>query len=225
MKTLPELERPYEKCERLGAGSLSDAELLAVLLRTGSRGENVLDLSRRILYYAGEDGILGIHHFTIERLKRMKGIGRVKAVQMVCISEFAKRLAKARACEMLQFTCPASIAKYYMEDMRHERQEVMKLLMLNSKSRLIGESDISKGTVNASLITPRELFIEALQKNAVSIIILHNHPSGDPSPSREDRLITERIRQAGDLIGIELLDHIVIGNNCYISFSEQGLLA
>ncbi len=225
MKTLPELERPYEKCERLGAGSLSDAELLAVLLRTGSRGENVLDLSRRILYYAGEDGILGIHHFTIERLKRMKGIGRVKAVQMVCISELAKRLAKARACEMLQFTCPASIAKYYMEDMRHERQEVMKLLMLNSKSRLIGESDISKGTVNASLITPRELFIEALQKNAVSIIILHNHPSGDPSPSREDRLITERIRQAGDLIGIELLDHIVIGNNCYISFSEQGLLA
>ena len=129
MKTLPELERPYEKCERLGAGSLSDAELLAVLLRTGSRGENVLDLSRRILYYAGEDGILGIHHFTIERLKRMKGIGRVKAVQMVCISELAKRLAKARACEMLQFTCPASIAKYYMEDMRHEKQEVMKLLI------------------------------------------------------------------------------------------------
>ncbi len=225
MKTLSESERPYEKCERLGAGSLADAELLAVLLRTGSHGENVLELARRILYYSGEDGILGLHHFTIERLKRMKGIGRVKAVQIVCISELAKRLAKAEACEMLQFTCPSSIAKYYMEDMRHERQEVMKLLMLNSKSRLIGESDISKGTVNASLITPRELFIEALQKNAVSIIILHNHPSGDPTPSREDMLITERIRQAGGLIGIELLDHIVIGNNCYISFSEQGLLA
>ncbi len=225
MKTLSESERPYEKCERLGVGSLADAELLAVLLRTGSHGENVLDLARRILYYAGEDGILGLHHFTIERLKRIKGIGRVKAVQIVCISELAKRLAKAKACEMLQFTCPSSIAKYYMEDMRHERQEVMKLLMLNSKSRLIGESDISKGTVNASLITPRELFIEALQKNAVSIIVLHNHPSGDPTPSREDMLITERIRQAGGLIGIELLDHIVIGNNCYISFSEQGLLA
>ncbi len=224
MKTLSESERPYEKCERLGAASLTDAELLAALLRTGSHGENALDLARRILYYAGEDGLLGIHHFTVERLKKMKGIGRVKAIQLVCVSELAKRLAKARACEMLQFTCPASIAKYYMEDMRHERQEVMKLLMLNTKSRLIGESDISKGTVNASLITPRELFIEALQKNAVSIIILHNHPSGDPNPSREDRLITERIRQAGDLIGIELLDHIVIGNNCYISFSEQGLL-
>lgn len=224
MKTLSESERPYEKCERLGAACLSDAELLAVLLRTGSHGENALDLARRVLYYAGEDGILGIYHYTVERLKKMKGIGRVKAIQMVCVSELAKRLAKARACEMLQFTCPSSIAKYYMEDMRHERQEVMKLLMLNSKSRLIGESDISKGTVNASLITPRELFIEALQKNAVSIIILHNHPSGDPNPSREDKLITERIRQAGNLIGIELLDHIVIGNNCYISFSEQGLL-
>ncbi len=211
MKTLSESERPYEKCERLGVASLTDAELLAALLRTGSHGENALDLARRVLYYAGEDGLLGIHHFTVERLKKMKGIGRVKAIQMVCVSELAKRLAKARACEMLQFTCPASIAKYYMEDMRHERQEVMKLLMLNSKSRLIGESDISKGTVNASLITPRELFIEALQKNAVSIIILHNHPSGDPNPSREDRLITERIRQAGDLIGIELLDHIEIG--------------
>lgn len=100
----------------------------------------------------------------------------------------------------------------------------MKLLMLNSKSRLIGETDISKGTVNAALITPRELFIEALQKNAVSIILLHNHPSGDPTPSREDILLTERIRQAGELIGIELLDHIVMGDNCYISFSEQELL-
>lgn len=224
IKTLSELERPYEKCERLGAGSLSDTELLAVFLRSGSHGENVLELSRRVLYHAGEDGILGIHHFSLERLKQIKGIGRVKAIQIICISELAKRLAKASACEMLQFTSPASIARYYMEDLRHERQEVMKLLMLNSKSRLIGESDISKGTVNASLITPRELFIEALQKNAVSIIILHNHPSGDPTPSREDILVTERIRQAGDLIGIELLDHIVIGNNCYISFSEQGLL-
>ncbi len=224
MKTLSEAERPYEKCERLGAANLSDRELLAALLRTGSRGENALELAGRLLYHAGEDGLLGLHHFSAERLRGIKGIGRVKAIQLVCILELAKRLAKASACEMLQFTCPSSIAKYYMEDMRHERQEIMKLLMLNSKSRLIGESDISKGTVNASLITPREIFIEALQKNAVSIIILHNHPSGDPSPSREDMIITERIRQAGELIGIELLDHIVIGNNCYISFSEQGLL-
>ena len=100
----------------------------------------------------------------------------------------------------------------------------MKLLMLNSKAKLIGESDISKGTVNASLITPRELFIEALQKNAVSIVIMHNHPSGDPTPSKEDMLTTKRIREAGLLIGIELLDHIIIGNNCYMSFREEGVL-
>ena len=111
-----------------------------------------------------------------------------------------------------------------MEDLRHEKQEIMKLLMLNSKSKLIGETNISKGTVNASLITPRELFIEALQKNAVFVIILHNHPRGEPTPSREDRLITRRIQDAGALIGIELLDHIIIGNNCYVSFREEGML-
>jgi len=116
------------------------------------------------------------------------------------------------------------VANYYMEDMRHEKQEILKLLMLNSKSKLIGETDISKGTVNASLITPRELFIEALQKNAVSIVILHNHPSGDPTPSRNDMLTTKRIMDAGKLIGIELLDHVIIGNNCYVSFRESGIL-
>lgn len=218
------MERPYEKCERKGAGSLSDVELLAVLLRTGTRGENAISLAGRILYHAGETGILSIHQFSIERLMKIKGIGKVKAIQISCISELAKRLSKACAQEALSFAHPGSIARYYMEDLRHEKQEHMKLLMLNSKSKLLGETDISKGTVNASLITPRELFIEALQKNAVAIVILHNHPSGDPSPSREDMLTTRRIREAGALIGIELLDHIIIGNNCYMSFREEGIL-
>lgn len=219
------MERPYEKCEQRGAASLSDEELLAVLLRTGTRGENALSLARKILYNStGEPGILSIHQFSMERLKKIKGIGRVKAIQISCISELAKRLSKASCQEMLSFDNPETIARYYMEDLRHEKQEVMKLLMLNTKSKLIGETDISKGTVNASLITPRELFIEALQKNAVSIIIMHNHPSGDPTPSREDMLTTKRILDAGALIGIELLDHIIIGNNCYISFREEGML-
>ena len=148
----------------------------------------------------------------------------MKAIQISCISELAKRLAKESAHELLSFKDPDSIAQYYMEDLRHDRQERMKLLMLNSRSKLMGETDISKGTVNASLITPRELFIEALQKNAVSIIIMHNHPSGDPAPSTEDMLLTKRIMKAGELIGIELLDHIIIGNNRYISFRREGLL-
>ena len=222
IREIPEMERPYEKCEQRGAGSLSDVELLAVLLRTGTRGENALTLAQKILYHTGEPGILSIHQFSIERLKQIKGIGKVKAIQISCISELAKRLAKACAGETLCFTRPESIAGYYMEDLRHEKQEQMKLLMLNSKSKLIGETDISKGTVNASLITPRELFIEALQKDAVSIILLHNHPSGDPEPSREDILVTKKIAKAGELIGITLMDHIIIGDQSYVSLAEKG---
>ena len=224
MKALPGEERPYEKCISKGASALSNTELLAVLLRCGTQGENALDLAKRLLYEESEEGLLSIHHFTLEKLLKMKGIGKVKAVQILCISELAKRLSKASAKERLSFNTPVSIARYYMEDLRHEQQEHMKLLLLNSKSMLIGETDISKGTVNASLITPRELFIEALQKNAVAIVIMHNHPSGDPTPSQEDIITTNRIKNAGNLIGIELLDHIIIGNNCYISFREAGML-
>ena len=224
MKSNPELDRPYEKCIKKGAFALSDTELLAVILRSGTQGESALHLAQRILYDNERDGILGIHQLTPEQLMEIKGIGKVKAVQILCISELAKRLSKASAKELLCFNNPSSIADYYMEDLRHQKQENMKLLMLNSKSKLIGETDISKGTVNASIITPRELFIEALQKQAVAIVIMHNHPSGDPSPSEEDILSTSRIKKAGILIGIELLDHIIIGNNCYISFREEGIL-
>ena len=224
MKAMPSQERPYEKCLSMGPQGLSDKELLAVLLRSGTPGENAVELASRILYHQTEEGLLGLHQYTLEKLLDIKGVGKVKAIQILCLSELAKRLAKASARDMLCFQSPSSIAKYYMEDLRHEKQEHMKLLMLNSKSMLIGESDISKGTVNASLITPRELFIEALQKNAVTIVILHNHPSGDPTPSQEDIETTQRIKAAGEIIGIQLLDHIIIGNNCYTSFMESGML-
>ena len=225
MKEMACEERPYERCEQFGASNLTDSELLAVLLRTGTRGENALQLADKILHPVfSQKGVLNLHQWTYEQLMQIKGIGKVKAIQILCLAELSRRLAKATAQEGLNFSNPASIARYYMEDLRHEKQEHMKLLMLNSKAKLLGETTISKGTVNASLVTPRELFIEALQKNAVSIIILHNHPSGDPSPSREDMLTTKRILDAGALIGIELLDHIIIGNNCYISFREEGML-
>ena len=138
--------------------------------------------------------------------------------------ELSKRLSKASLEEESDFSSPEYIAAYYMEEMRHQRQENMKLLLLNTKSRLIGETDISKGTVNAAIISPRELFVEALQKNAVFIILLHNHPSGDPTPSDADICVTYKIRKAGEMIGIELLDHIIIGNNCYFSMREKELL-
>lgn len=225
IKDMLEQERPYEKCLCYGANHLTNAELLAVLLRTGTKGMSALELARNILQTSeGKDDILNIHQLTLQKLKKIKGIGNVKAIQILCLSELAKRLAKTSAKEGLIFTLPSSIAKYYMEEMRHQKQEEMKLLMLNTKSKLIGESNISKGTVNASLVSPRELFIEALECNAVSIIMMHNHPSGDPTPSRNDILLTKRIKEAGDLIGIELLDHIIIGNNCYISFAEEQML-
>ena len=225
MKELEKEDRPYEKCLQKGANSLSDAELLAVILRSGIKGKNSLELARTLLKSnTGEEGLLNIHQLTFEKLKSIKGIGKVKAIQILCLSELAKRLSKAKAKEKLTFTLPSSIADYYMEEMRHQKQEHMKLLMLNTKSKLVGETNISKGTVNAALVSPRELFIEALSKEAVSIILLHNHPSGDPSPSTNDILLTKRVKDAGALIGVELLDHIIIGNNCYMSFSESGLI-
>ena len=218
-------ERPYEKCEQFGAGNLTNVELLAVLLRTGTRGENSIQLAEKLLHPVfAQEGILNIHQWSMEQLMQVKGIGKVKAIQILCLSELAKRLSKASAHTGLNFSTPSSIAQYYMEDMRHLKQESMKLLLLNTKVKLIGETNISKGTVNASLISPRELFVEALQKNAVSIILLHNHPSGDPTPSKEDILVTRRIRDAGELIGIELLDHIIIGNNCCASLKEKGFI-
>lgn len=225
MKEMLKEDRPYEKCLEMGASALSDSELLAVMLRTGTKGQSALELAQYLLNeQCGNEGILNIHSFTQEKLKAIKGIGTVKAIQILCLSELAKRLAKASAKEGLIFSLPSTIAEYYMEDMRHRKQEHMKLLMLNTKSKLVGEADVSKGTVNASLVSPRELFIEALGKSAVSIILLHNHPSGDPTPSENDIFITKRIQEAGKLIGIELLDHIIIGNNCYMSFAEAKLL-
>ncbi len=225
MKENVMIERPYEKCLCYGAEALSNTELLAVLLRTGTQGMNAVELAHQILQTTdGEEDLLNIHHLTLPNLKEFKGIGDVKAIQILCLSELAKRLSKANAKEKVSFNRPSTIADYYMEEMRHQNQELMKLLMLNSKSRLLGETNISKGTVNASLITPRELFLKALECGAVSVILVHNHPSGDPTPSKSDILLTKRVKDAGDLIGIDLLDHIIIGNNCYISFTEQKMI-
>ena len=225
IKNLPFEERPYEKCERFGPAHLTDSELLAILLKSGTREESSVELAKRVLYPMSlQGGVLNLHNWSIEQLITIKGIGRVKAIQIVSLLELGKRLAKACATEGLSFTNPSSIAMYYMEEMRHHRQEVMKLLLLNTKNKLITESDIFKGTINSAIISPRELFVEALQKNAVSIILIHNHPSGESTPSKEDVLLTKRVLEAGKIIGIELLDHIIIGNNCYTSLREKGLL-
>lgn len=182
-----------------------------------------METAKMVLYPEGrEGGLTKLPSYSKEALMKIPGIGNVKAVQILCLCEMARRIAKSKAKEPLCFDRPDTIASYYMEDMRHLRQEELKLLMLNTKSKLLGETIISKGTVNMSVISPRELFIEALQKDAVMIILLHNHPSGDPEPSREDILVTKKIAKAGELIGITLIDHIIIGDRSYVSLAEKG---
>lgn len=225
MKHLPEELRPYEKCERMGAEALSDAELLAVILRTGSRGETSLQLAGRILGACRPEGILGLLHLTLPELMELKGVGRVKGLELLCIGELSRRIWKRLATDSTPvFTEPAMISGFYMEDMRHMEQEELHLMMLNSKNALIRESLIFKGTVSMSLASPRELFLEALRYHAVSIILVHNHPSGDPTPSTEDKKMTFRIKEAGMLLGIRLLDHVIIGDQTYFSFKERGIL-
>lgn len=227
MKELPETERPYEKCLSQGAGALSDSELLAVILKTGTRGSSSLHLANEILKYlqnSSYPGLVGLHYISLEELTKIHGIGRVKAIQLKCIGELSKRIATASARSTLSFNNPVTIAQYYMERLRHEEQEHMICVMLDSKNHLLGEQVLTKGISNATLITPREVYLAALQYHAVNLILLHNHPSGDPTPSRCDLEVTERIFDAGEMLGIALLDHIIIGDHRYISFREQGLL-
>jgi DNA repair protein RadC len=225
IKEIPKEERPYEKCLKYGTSALSDAELLAIIIRTGTRGVQSIELSRRVLALSKQEkNILGIHHVTITDLMRIKGIGQVKALQIKCIAELSKRISRTLSCKNLCFDSPDTIAGYYMEEMRHEEQERLILLSLDTKNKLICDETISIGTVNSSLISPRELFIIALNNGAVHIILLHNHPSGDPTPSNEDLLITKRVQESGRLLGVQLLDHIVIGDNSYVSFREQGII-
>lgn len=227
IKELPESERPYEKCIREGEGSLSDSELLAVILRCGTRGISSLTLANDILNHMQKSsypGLSGILHASFEDLRKIHGVGTVKAVQLKCIGELSKRIAKAAAKPSLCFHQPESIAAYYMEQLRHQEQELMICMMLDNQNHLLSERLISKGTVNATLVTPREIYLEAFRCHAVSLILIHNHPGGNPAPSRCDLQITERICRAGEILGIHLLDHIIIGDHRYISFREQGII-
>lgn len=220
IKMLPKEEQPYEKCLSLGVAALTDAELLAVVLRNGIKGKSALDVGREILTKK-EDGLLGVLKLELKDLLSVDGIGKVKAIQILAIIEIARRATKKAAGQKLDFSSPGSIAEYYMEDMRHLTQEHLVLVMLNGKNKFIRDKVLFVGTVNQSIVNPREIFIEALKCDAVNIVLLHNHPSGDVTPSRADLLITRKIKEAGELIGIHLLDHIIIGDRKYNSLCTE----
>lgn len=221
IKELPSSERPYEKMEQFGPQILSDAELLAIIIRSGSKNDPSIEVAQRILKL-NPRGLAGIHQLSLNDLKAVTGIGRVKSIQIKAIAELSNRLSKTQALDKVKVNSPATIADVYMEELRYLDQEHMKIVMLDTKNQIIGDCVLTIGTVNASLINPREVFIRALKYGAVNIIILHNHPSGDPEPSKNDILITQRLKEAGEMLGIQLLDHLVIGDGRYISLRERN---
>lgn len=219
-------ELPYDKFKRLGADSLTEAELLAVILRTGTRQTPVCELAEKILELTSfqKKGLNGIHNVTVNELMAINGIGEVKAIKIKCIAELSSRMARMRAEETLSFQNPESVARYYMEALRHEEKEKILLVLLDNKLRIIEEYVLSIGTINASLLSPRDVFIRAFKTGAVSFVLLHNHPSGIPNPSKQDIAITKRLNEIGKMIDIPLVDHIIIGDNRYISLKEADLL-
>lgn len=225
MKHLPPQMQPYEKCVAYGPEFLTDAELIACIIRSGTKEYTSVALADHLLNLRKDkEGLSGLCRLSFEELTQVPGIGRVKALQIQCIFELAKRMSRSKASVALNFSDPKSIADYYMEDFRHREQEHLLLLLLDNKSNLLGEKVVFTGTVNASIVSPREIYLEALRYHAVGIILLHNHPSGDPTPSDADRRMTRKVRDAGYLLDIPLLDHIVLGDKKYVSFREEKYL-
>ena len=226
IKDIPSDDRPYERCLREGPKRLSDAELLSIIIRTGSHQSGSLELASQVLALNyPKDGILGLLHLSIPDLMELKGIGRVKAIQLSCIGELSRRIwKKAAGAGRPVLKDPEEIAQYCMEDMRHLEQEEIRALFFDTKQRLLQDVVLSKGTVDSSVISPREIFIQALRCGAVTLILVHNHPSGDSTPSQEDCLLTRKVSEAGSLVDIQLLDHVVIGDNNYCSFKKEGML-
>jgi DNA repair protein RadC len=226
IKDLPLSERPYEKMEKFGAQMLSNAELLAVIIRTGSRNETSIDLANRILKKGeGQQNLSFLHHLTLEQLMTIKGIGRVKALQIKALIEFSKRMSSSYIISNTTIIKgPEDVSSLLMEEMRHLKREVFKVVLLNTKNHVIRHINISIGSLNASIAHPREVFNEAVKAACSAVILVHNHPSGDAEPSKEDIETTGRLVEAGKIIGISVLDHIIIGNGIYVSLRERGVI-
>lgn len=223
MRDLPMCEQPYEKCLQYGPECLSEAELLSVIIRTGTRGERASDLARRLLRHLPGGNLGGLFSVSAEQLMEVRGIGRVKAAQLKSVAELARRTIR---CSMPQkeLVCsePEQVAAYFMNQMRFQETEQVRLLILNGKNRLQREIIISEGSFTSSVASPREIYYAAVKYKAVNILLLHNHPSGDPTPSREDLVLTKRLLECGLLMGISLLDHIIIGDNRFVSLKQSG---
>ncbi len=222
IRDLPLEERPREKLVLHGAGSLSNAELLAILIRTGNRSESAVQVATRIL--AKGKGLRSLPDLSLEDLQENKGIGPDKAVTIKAALELGSRLATAPVDASGSITNPRQAAERFMEELRYKKKEYFYILLLNTKNQVIAKEEVSVGSLNASIAHPREIFNMPLRKSAASVILCHNHPSGDPSPSQEDLQVTRRLVDAGNILGITVRDHIIIGDGSYFSFQERGLI-
>ena len=222
IRDFPQDERPRERMIQSGSASLSNQELLAILLRTGTKSESVLQLSNRLLNQF--DGLNLLKDASLEEITKTKGIGLAKAVQIMAAVEFGRRISNLAFDDRYSIRSPEDGANYVMNDMRFLAQEHFVCLYLNTKNQVLHKQTIFIGSLNASIVHPREVFKEAFRRSAASIICIHNHPSGDPTPSREDIEVTKRLVECGRIIGIDILDHLIIGEKKFISLKEKGYL-
>lgn len=219
MKELPTSERPYEKLALWGAERLSNTELLAIIIQSGTKEESAIQLAQRILTMGDQtqDSLMFLKNISMADLRSIKGIGKVKAIQILATMELAKRINQPLHTTKIKIKNTADIANLLMNELKNEKREVVKLILLNTKNIIVKMKDITYGGANAAHLEPKELISEALKIQAPRMIVVHNHPSGDPTPSKADYTITDRIYDACSLMGIELLDHVIIGNNKYES--------
>ena len=226
MRELPEQEQPREKMLRLGAKGLSDAELLAILLRTGTVDESALSIAQGLLKeYEQPGGIALLAAAKPEDLSKYKGIGNVKAITVAAAIEFGRRLyARQASGDITSIRQPEDAANWYLHRLRYVQQEEFHVLLLSTKHQVLASCCVAVGTMDAALVDPRRVFQEALRHQAAALILAHNHPSGDPSPSKEDIALTLRLAEAGKLLDLPVLDHVIIGDGRFISLKEKGLL-
>ena len=217
--------RPYEKCEALGAEYLSDPELLAVIIKSGTAHLSAVGLAEQLLYPDGEKiGLRRLTQASMEELREIKGIGRVKAIQLCCLGELCRRMARERSDQTPLMKDPNAVAEYYMQHLRSLAEEDTHVLQLHSLGTLTRCIMVTKGTVSYSAVSPREIFIGAVRCRAAGMILVHNHPSGDPEPSGEDIRFSKLLCDLGRMMNIPLLDSLVIGDNLFTSFAEKGLI-
>lgn len=223
MQELPESERPYEKFLQKGVEHLSDAELLSIIIKNGTKEKTAAEIARELL--CGRQGnLLNLYELSYEELLDFPGIGKVKAIQLKAVAELSRRITSAKRYRHIRMDSPDSVAEYYMEQMRHCQKEILITAFFDVKCNFLGDSKISQGSISSAFVSPRDIFRTALLKNAAQIIMLHNHPSGDPQPSGEDIRITEIVCDLGKMMGIDLADHIIIGDNEFYSFKECFLI-